>query len=417
MYSIFSKYHSDPEIAALCSDEAYLKHMTVVECALAKVQGELGIIPKEAANEIISRLPALKYSMDELMDDTARNGIPVIGFLAQARKALKEPCADYLHWGVTSQDITDTAQVLILKDVLKVVETRTGNIIDHLNIQKARYGKIPMLARTRNQSAVPITFGQKLESWTAPLDRYLKRLEELKARLFTIQLAGAGGQLAGQGEQSVRVVKEVSLILELNYSEGWHSQRDRMVEAADLLANLVGTLGKLGEDVLFLTQSEIGELHEFGKGGGTSSSMPHKNNPVRSEALVALSRYALGLSGMFKQSLLHRNERDGISLSLEWMILPQLIATVGASLNHALAISEHLVVNEKRMRFNLERQNGLIYSEKALYLLTNYMSRTEAKTCITRACTMVMAENISLAQALKHLQPDIRLDWEDQLSI
>lgn len=417
MHSIFSTYLSDPEIAELCSDGTYLNQMAKVESALAQVQAGLGIIPKEAGEEISSKLPYLEWNMSDLMKDTAKNGIPVIGFLEQAKKALEGTNADYLHWGVTSQDITDTAMVLILKEVLQVVEVRIREVIRHLETLQSEHGNTPMLARTRNQSAVPITFGQKLESWIAPLKRYLTRLDELRPHLFKIQLAGAGGDLASHGNKAETMVRMLSRTLGLTYSEGWHSQRDTFVEASDFLGNLAGSLGKMGDDLLILTQSEVAELKESGDKGGGSSSMPHKNNPVRSEALVALSKYAMGLSGTFKQSLLHKNERDGIGLALEWMILPQLMTTVGASLNHAMAISKNMALDKEQIKFNLERSNGMIFSEKATYLLMEYMSKSEAKKCISEACEKVMSQKISLSEALKQACPNIPIDWKKQLSI
>lgn len=417
MYSIFSTYLSDPEIAELCSDSAYLGYMAKVESALAQVQAGLGIIPKEAGEEISSKLPYLEWNMSDLMEDTAKNGIPVIGFLAQARKALEPSHADYLHWGVTSQDITDTAMVLILKEVLQKVELRTREIIGHLERLQSEHGNTPMLARTRNQSAVPITFGQKLESWRAPLKRYLTRLDELRPRLFKIQLAGAGGNLTSHGNKAETTVRMLSRTLGLTYSEGWHNQRDTFVEATDFFGNLAGSFGKMGEDLLVLTQSEVAEIKESVEQGGGSSSMPHKNNPVKSEALVALSEYAMGLSGMFKRSLLHRNERDGIGLSLEWMILPQLMTTVGASLNHALTISGNMTLDKEQIKINLERGHGLIFSEKATYLLMEFMSRSEARKCISDACDMVISQGITLSKALKQTCPNVPIDWDKQFSI
>lgn len=414
MRKIFSQYLSDPTFAQLCSDAAFVENMVRVELALARAQGNLDIIPKAAADEIVEQLPGFNCDLEALAESTLKNGIPTIGFLTQAHQVLSEEAQDYLHWGVTSQDITDTALVLLLKDVSQEVETRLKLIIKRLESLAKTHEKTQLAARTRNQMAVPITFSQKVDSWKNPLKRQLDKITEIRPGVFRLQLAGADGRLSMMGTQVGQLRKKVADELGLAPAEGWHSQRDNLVEFSDLLGSVAASLGKMGGDVLILTQTEVGELSESTTDGG-SSSMPHKSNPVRSEALVALAQHSVNLSSGLKQGQIHKNERDGSSLCLEWLLWPQLVETVGACLSHAGFLTENLQVHPEAMRRNISGQNGLLYSEKAVYLLAEKIGRAQAKKSVARASRLVLEKNISLTEALQMAYPDLDIDWNTEL--
>ena len=222
----------------------------------------------------------------------------------------------------------------------------------------------------------------------------------------------------------IKVGKKLANYLNLNYSNPWHTQRDNFAEWANWLAMVTGSLGKMAQDILIMSQTEINEIVENTEGGGKSSTMPHKNNPVLSEAIVVLGRQNATLAALQLQSMVHANERDGTAWALEWQNIPAMMTHCGTALNHALTISTHLKINEKQMLRNLDSLNGLVYSEVASFILAQYLPRNEAKIVVEKACqivnTSVIAsgarqEGVHLADALTDLTVDLKINWHEAL--
>lgn len=411
---MYNQYLSDPEIKRLVSDEAFIRYMLRVELSLAAVQGQLGIIPEASAGEIVEKLARFQPDPQTLSPGTLENGIPTIPLLATVKKELSPAARDHLHWGATSQDIMDTATILMIREVAGVFRHRLLEISNTLEQLAHRHEQTPMVARTRSQQAVPITFGLKVKQWYQPLRLHLERLDQLEVRLYRLQFGGAGGDLAALGVRGTAVAGALAKTLDLAYTGTWHTQRDTLTEWTSWLALVSGSLGKMAGDILLLSQTEIGELRESRAGGG-SSTMPHKNNPVLSEAIVALARYTGQLAGNHFQAMLHQQERDGAAWALEWLTLPSLMIAAGTALQHARTISEEIEVDTEAMRVNLEKLNGLIFSERAGFLLAEFMSRQEAKQKVENACELVRREGIHLAEALSRMVPEIEIDWRTQL--
>ena len=352
---MFSKYLSDNELAQICSEEQLIQHILYFETALAKAQASLDIIPKEAALIIEEKLQQVKISPADLAAGTLQNGVPVISLLALVKEQLPVSAKDYLHYGATSQDAMDTAQVLMIKGAAGLIEEKVNTLIQNLTKLLTQYGAIPCMAHTRGQQAIPITFGVKINAWLQPLGRQLQRLQQIKESLFSVQLGGAAGTLSLYADKAEQLVNALAKELKLLPAAPWHTQRDNLCGFTNWLAMLTGILGKMGADILVLSQSEINEVIENAEGGGKSSAMPHKNNPVLSEALVALARINATLQSQQLQSLVHVNERDATAWILEWNAIPQMITNTGAALNHALTISSNIQINTENMKENMER--------------------------------------------------------------
>ena len=410
-------YLTNPQIAQLTSEENFIRKMLDFEMALAKVQGELGIVPKEAAHAIVENLQDLKIQPEALAEGTLQNGIPTITLLAIAKKSLPAFAQDYLHWGATSQDVMDTAQVLLVREVAKVIEKRIQELLQNLALLIQNQGDTPMISRTRTQQAVPILFGQKVATWASPLVRHLQRLQELKPRLLVVQLGGAAGNLSALGNDGLSISKALADELNLGFALPWHTQRDNFAEFASWLALLSGSLGKMGQDILVMSQTEINEVVENAAGGGKSSTMPHKNNPILSEALVMLARKNTQLTAIQLQAMLHTNERDGSAWALEWDNLPQMMVNTGTALSHALTISQHLKTNPEAMQRNLNSLKGLIFSEAATFILSKFLGKNEAKKLAVKACERVVSENKNLPDILQELTPDLSINWQEELRI
>jgi 3-carboxy-cis,cis-muconate cycloisomerase len=409
-------YLKNPKIAQLISDEAHIQKMLAFEIALAKVQGELGIIPKEAADAISDTLKNLNVQPQQLEEGTLTNGIPTISLIDITKKALPDFAKDFLHFGATSQDVMDTANVLIIKEVIVSLEASLYLLIKNLGKLIEKWGNTPMIGRTRTQQAVPILFGQKVANWAMPLVRQINRIQEIKPRLLVLQMGGAAGNLSALGENGLIISNNLAKELDLNQSFPWHTQRDNLAEFAAWLAILSGILGKMGADILIMAQTEIGEIIENAV-SGKSSTMPHKNNPILSEALVVLARKNATLISLQMQAILHTNERDGTAWALEWDTLPQMINNASTALEHANSIANTLQINSISMKRNLDFTNGLVFSEAATFMLSKHIPKSEAKKIVEVACEKVLLTQKNMSEILQELTSDLSIDWNEELKI
>ncbi|SHH48713.1 3-carboxy-cis,cis-muconate cycloisomerase [Chryseolinea serpens] len=351
---IFSKYLADKEISRIFSDEALIKKILAFEIALAKEQAYLDIIPKTASEEISSLLSSIVVDPRELADGTRQHGVPVVPLLELVKSKIAANKAKFIHYGATSQDAMDTALALMLKDATKIISEKLALVISNLKRLTLKYGNTPCMARTRGQLAMPTLFQHKIIAWLEPLQRQSDRLKYVEDSALKIQLGGAVGDLAFYKEKGDSLRKAVAAALDLHLSPSWHSQRDGLSELTNWMAITSGVLGKMGADILVMAQTEVGELVENAEGGGKSSVMPHKNNPVLSEALVALAKLNSGLHSIQLNSLVHTNERDAAAWILEWKCIPQIVGNTAAGLNHALTISEKIKVNTENMKRNVD---------------------------------------------------------------
>lgn len=404
---MFDAYLYDGETEALISDQALATTMLEVEIALARVQGRLDIIPAAAATRIEVAVAGLVLDMPALAVGTINDGVPVIALLHQLRSAVGPEFGSYVHWGATSQDIVDTAMSLIMRRVQTLFVDRLDQLIGAWAGLAESHRNTIMAARTRYQQAVPTTFGLKVAGWIAPLQRHRQRLLD---QTMMLQLGGAGGTLAAMEDQGPMVVAALAADLSLTAPlMPWHSQRDGIIEFAGILAMISGDLGKAAGDILMLAQSEIGEVQIAGAGG--SSAMPQKANPVRAEAVLALTRHNGGLMANMHQSAPHFLDRDGAAWNLEWLTLPQMIKATGAGLMHSLHIAENLEVNSDRMVANVAASNGMLLAERAVYALAQHMPKSEAQNLVKDACRDAIAEGRDIFTVLQQ-RTDAPLDWQ-----
>ncbi len=401
---------SDVEVAALLDDRAQVGAMLRFEAALARAEGRCGVIPEEAAARIAAVAETLDLDPGALAEGTARDGIPVPALVAALRQVVGGEEAAYVHWGATTQDVMDTGLVLRLKVILDILDARLSALDKQLAaLANAERGSV-MIARTRGQQATPTSFGLKVAGWLAPLRRHRERLRQLRPRLEVLSFGGASGNLSALGDKALAVEAALARTLGLPVPAlPWHSQRDGLVELANWLGLVCGSLGKMAGDILLLCQNEVGELREGGGGGG-SSTLPQKANPIRSEAILSLTRHCLGLSGQMQQAALHNHERDGVAWQLEWLTLPQMTVSTGAALRHALALIGGLQVDRDRMLANIEASNGLALAEAASFALSAHLPRPEAQTLVKDACKEALASGRHLIDLLAE-RSDAPVDW------
>jgi len=327
----------DEETARQFSAEADIAALIRFEAALAEAEGAEGVIPAEAGRAIADVLAHFKPDYARLKEETARDGVVVPELVRQLRAAVGERHAKHVHFGATSQDAVDTGLVLRLLPVLDLFADRLDALIDALADLDKRQGGTQLMAHTRMQAAIPVTASRKIASWRDPLIRHYSRLTAIRDQLAILHFGGAAGTLEKFGEKGAGVAGNVAVWLGLRaLPRARHSERDGFAELASFLSLLTGSLGKMGQDIALMAQSEVGEIR-LASGGG-SSAMPHKANPVGAEVLVALARFNATLVSGMHHALVHENERSGAAWTLEWMLLPQMTVATGAALRTTAAL-------------------------------------------------------------------------------
>lgn len=396
----------DDEIARLFTDSAEVRAMLLVEGALAQAQGELGLIPADSAAFIKRAVMEVQIDPAGLSAETGVNAVVVPALVKAFHAATDAPeHAQYFHWGATSQDIMDTALVLRLKQVLALFEGRLQAIIKTLGALAETHADLPMAGRTYGQIASPTTFGATVATWGMPLIDHLQRLTELRPRLLRISLFGAAGT-ASQLENAPELRRKMAKALGLNPTDtAWHSTRDSIAEYAGWLALVTGSLGKMGEDLLLLTQSGIAEV-SLG-GGGSSSTMPQKSNPVLPSLLVALARQATALNAALQGAQIHRQQRDGAAWFVEWMNLGQITMATGRALTAGVDLAGTITPDPDRMLAHIDDGLGLIYAEALSFELAKTLPRPKAQTEIKALCQQAKTDATPLPDLAREKWPDI----------
>ena len=327
-HPLLSGLVGDEEAARHFSLEADIDAMLGFERALAEAEAGCGVIPRDAETAIMKALAAFRPDTAKLRAGVTKDGVVVPELVRQIKAAVGAPHDAFVHFGATSQDVIDTSLVLRLRQAVDHIGLLLGENIVRLTGLELEFGDRPLMAVTRMQPAIPITVADRIASWRAPLERHQERLKELSDRLLVLQFGGAAGTLEKLNDKASAVRAALAVKLGLGDAPQWHSQRDGLAEFASWLSLVTGSLGKFGQDVALMAQT--GSDIKL-SGGGGSSAMPHKQNPVKAEVLVALARFnAVQLSGMH-QVLVHEQERSGAAWTLEWLILPQMVvATAGA---------------------------------------------------------------------------------------
>ena len=410
--AIYGNLLSDAELVRLFDDRAQIAAMLEVEAALARAEARTGAIPGDAGTAISDAIEAAEIEPEELADGTASAGVPIPALVERLRALVGPEAAQYVHWGATSQDITDTGLILRLARAADLLQARLAHLIAALKTMADAHRDTVMVGRTRGQQAVPITFGLKAAGWIAPLLRDVERLAAMRGRVFVVQFGGAAGNLSALGDKGLAVAAALADELSLGVpAMPWHTQRDIVIEFAGWLVSLSNNLGKIGLDVLLMTQNEVGELRVGGAPGqGGSSTMPNKVNPVPAEVLVTTARANAGLMAGLLQAGLQEHERGGPGWQMEWMMLPPIAVQTGCAPAAAVDLTNRLEVRADRMLANLEASNGLVLAEAVSFALSEHLPRAEAQALTKAACRRAVDENRSLFDILAE-DTDAPVDW------
>ena len=368
---LFGTTFASTEVASVFSDRNRVQKWFDVEAALALAQGELDIIPGDAAQEIARKADAALVDLDAIGREIASTAHPLVPAIRALAALCEGDAGEYVHYGATTQDIVDTGMILMVREAWPLLLADLGAIRERLAATARTHRDTLMVGRTHGQHALPVTFGFKLAVWVDEIDRHLDRFAEADSRIFVGNITGAVGTMASFGPRGREMQRQALDRLGLGTPRiCWHSARDRVAEIAWLLVQGSGTLGKIANEIYNLQRSEIDEVHEpFHLGKVGSSTMPHKRNPASAELAVALWRLVRGLLVPLTDALFQEHERDAAALRVELAAIPELVVYCGALFSRMRGVVENLEPRPERMTANAERLGGLLLSERAMLTL------------------------------------------------
>jgi adenylosuccinate lyase len=414
-YRLLGNWYSTEEVRKIFDEETMLKTWLEIEAILAETQAEFDIIPGWAAMAIRNAVSEADISLEKIVQESANSGHVLVPVLRELE--LRAGTAGrYVHWGATTQDILDTTVILQIKQVYRIVTRDLIAIIYRLIDLAQEHRDTLMMGRTHGIHALPITLGFKFSVWIGEMLRHLERFDQSATRVLVGQLGGGVGTMAGFGPKAEELRRRLMERLGLYAPTiAWQAARDNLSEFVMLASLLGGTLGKMANEVARLQATEIGELAEPGSTQQVgSSTMPHKQNPIISEVVVAVSRLLQGLVSPALGSLRTRGERDTTTWGAELYFVPEAACLVASQLQGMSNILNGLVIDKERMRQNSEWLTGMPYSENLMLQLAESLGRDHAHEIISHVArkakqagedfrTMAVAEP-AIAQVMSEKQ-------------
>jgi 3-carboxy-cis,cis-muconate cycloisomerase len=384
------------------ADENRIQKYLDIEAALARAQARLGIIPQNACDEILRHCSIAEYDFAKLKSETERIGYPVLPVVQQLVALCRDGLGEWCHWGATTQDITDTATVLQIREAFDLIEADLVAIADALAALAKRYRDAPMAGRSNLQQAVPITFGYKVATYLAGFERHLERLKELRPRVLVGEFGGAAGTLSSLGNRGLEV--QAALMQELGLRSpriAWHTVRDCIAEVGCFLGLVAGSCGKIAFDVKLMMQTEVEEVYEpFHQGRGSSSTMPQKRNPISSVYITATASLVRQHVAALLDAMIEDHERSTGPWEIEWIAVPEIFSLAAGALAQTRLMVSGLQVDERKMRENLDITRGLIMSEAVMMGLGPHIGRQCAHDLVYDICRQVLATGRPLVDLL-----------------
>lgn len=406
---LFGHLWSTEESRALFDDDGRIASWLDILATLAEAQADVGLMPRAAAEAIRHHAQVERIDLETVAEETRASGHSTMGLIRALRASLPETAREWVYYGATVQDLSDTWSALICREIGDVM-VRDVTVMRDLAADLARrHRDTPMCGRTHGQPGLPITFGFKAAVWAAELDRQLERLAQGRTRWEVAQLGGALGTMEFWGEQAVDLLDAFAARLELGAPEiCWLTARDRVAEFVCLLASTSATVAKIGNEVLQLQRPEIGEVREgFRPGTVGSITMPHKRNPENSEQLVTLSRVIRAQAGLALEGMVCEHERDGRAWKTEWLLLPEAGLAFSASCALGVDMLRRLQIDTERMSANLASHQGYLMSEPVLRALSDRLGKHTAHDAVYEASMSGIEAGQDFLTALR---ADPRLD-------
>ncbi|MGQ0464600.1 MAG: class-II fumarase/aspartase family protein [Sporichthyaceae bacterium] len=399
---LFGHLWTTPELHAMFDDRGRTQGWLDVLVALASAQEEVDLLPQGIAAVIAEYADVDKLDLAKVAEGTRATGHSTLGLIQELRRILPPEAREWVYYGATVQDVTDTATAQTTKLVLGIVRRDLRRLIAATAALAKAHRDTVMCGRTHGQPGLPITFGFKAAVWTDELSRHLERIEQAGPRLDVVQLGGALGTMEFWGEKAPALLDAFAEHTGLGApAVPWITARDRVAEFVGLLAMVTGTLGKIGNEIFELSRPEIAELAEpFTPGTVGSITMPHKRNPEISEHLDTLARRVRLDAASTLEGLVALHERDGRSWKAEWLAVPEACQLTGAALQFAIRLLEGLQVDGVRMRANLERMRGYLLSEPLMRALADRIGKHAAHEEIYAAAMAGLDQGVDLTEII-----------------
>lgn len=395
--SLYDALARTPEMDAIFSDRRLLEAALAVEVALSEAQADCGLIPASSAAAIKAAADPSGFDMEKLAHDTLRAGVltvPLVKGLTELVAKRDAAAAGHIHFGATSQDIVDTALVLVLGEAAETLLASARRLAKALDALAAKHRDTMMLGRTLMQPGPPITFGLKAANWLLGTKAAADRLARDRDASRIVQFGGAVGTLSALGDKGIAVTEKLAQRLGLAIPPApWHTRREPFVALGTSAAHLGLAAANIAEDLALLMQFEVGEVAEPGGAGrGGSSTMPHKRNPTASMVAMSAAHQLPGLIGTLAGSMIHEHERAAGRWQAEWPVLRSIFMQTHAILGAMIEAIEGLKVFPERMQENIERLNGLVFAEGLMLQLARPMGRGAAHKLVDGLVAKAIAE-------------------------
>ena len=399
-------------VARAVDGDAWLRAMLEAEAALAVAGAAVGLVPDEAATRIGAACRSLELDLATLSRDAAASGNPVVPLVRALEQAAGPGAGQHVHRGATSQDVMDTAMVLLARRALDLLAADVAQCAEAAASLAQAHRDTVMAGRTLMQQALPTTFGLKAAGWCVALDGARLRLAAVRSGL-PAQLGGAVGTLSAAGPSGLALVEAYAAELELTVPVlAWHTLRLPVADLAGGLGATAGVLGKIALDVVLLAQTEVAELAEGAPGRGASSTMPHKSNPVAAVSARAAARRAPALVATLLACMEQEHERAAGAWHAEWLPMSELLGTVGSAAAWLADSLGHLVVDAERMRRNVTESGAAMAAEGVAQALTGSLGRAGAHDLVSRAVRAPTGLRTALLEhpAVTDVLPEAQLD-------
>lgn len=394
---------STATMRAVWNDENRVRKICEVERTLAMVQGEWGMIPAEAAQKIEAVCRFENIDLRKLYLSAARAGHFTAGFVKYVQELLGPEAGEYIHYGVTTQDILDTAFMLQLQEAHRIIQRGVKKISKVLVTIAEEHKATVVAGRAHGNHAIPTTLGLKAATILNELDRHAQRLEDCEEFVFAGVIAGSVGNYAALGEQGPEMERLILNRLGLSVPEMfWHTQRDRFVEYCHILAMTSGTLGKMGRNLFDLSRSEIREFEEpYATGRQGSTTMPTMRNPYMCEAIVNLADLISKEMPLLYDSMRVSHEKDTMAWRNQWVAIPEICMYLSAQLNYAEVTLKKGTFNLAAMERNLDADGGMLLSERVMLDLGQHIGKQTAHQLLHETANEAREKGERFGEVLK----------------
>jgi 3-carboxy-cis,cis-muconate cycloisomerase len=403
--SLLTALMSSEAMRLILDDRARVQRMLDFEVALARAEAAVGVVPALAVDAIAAACAADRYDLAALGEEAVGAGNiagPLVKALTAEVAKTDVAAARYVHWGASSQDLIDTAQVLELRTATDALVADLNRAIEALTALAGRHRRTAAIARTELQHALPMPFGLKLAGYAAALARARERLRRLRKEALALQFGGAAGTLAALGERGLEISDRLAALLDLPLPDApWHGHGDRLAEVAAALAILTGTCGKIARDITLLMQTEVAEAFEPARDSHGAPALIHQRNPTAAATALAAATLAPNLAAAIIAGQVQEHERALGGWQVQWTAFPALLLVTSGAMHAIVDIAQGLEVDADRMRRNLDATLGLILAEAVTFALAPKIGRPEAQQIVDEASAKAVAEKRNLHDVMR----------------